>query len=80
MSRRVKSFPIAPRIDPATGREGAALLLTVTASDRVGLLYSIARVLAAHGIDLNWPRSLPGRAWKDMFSSVLLRRQHAKTS
>jgi [protein-PII] uridylyltransferase len=52
MSRRVKSFPIAPRVDLRPDEKAQRWLLTVSASDRVGLLYLIARVLARHHINL----------------------------
>ena len=52
MSRRVKSFPIAPRVDLRPDEKAQRWLLTVSASDRVGLLYLIARVLARHRINL----------------------------
>jgi [protein-PII] uridylyltransferase len=52
VSRRVKSFPITPRVDLRPDEKGQRWLLTVSASDRVGLLYSIARVLARHQINL----------------------------
>ena len=52
VSRRVKSFPIAPRVDLRPDEKGQRWLLSVSASDRVGLLYSIARVLARHRINL----------------------------
>ena len=52
VSRRVKSFPIAPRVDLQPDEKGQRWLLSVSASDRVGLLYLIARVLARHRINL----------------------------
>jgi [protein-PII] uridylyltransferase len=52
VSRRVKSFPVAPRVDLQPDEKGQRWLLTVSASDRVGLLYLIARVLARHDINL----------------------------
>jgi [protein-PII] uridylyltransferase len=52
VSRRVKSFPIAPRVSLQPDEKGQRWLLNVSASDRVGLLYSIARVLARHQINL----------------------------
>ena len=52
VSRRVKSFPIAPRVDLRPDEKAQRWLLTVSASDRVGLLYLIARVLARHRINL----------------------------
>ncbi len=52
VSRRVKSFPIAPRIDLRPDEKAQRWLLSVSASDRVGLLYSIARILARHDINI----------------------------
>jgi [protein-PII] uridylyltransferase len=52
VSRRVKSFPIAPRVTLRPDEKGQRWLLNISASDRVGLLYSIARVLARHKINL----------------------------
>ena len=52
ISRRVKSFPIAPRVDLQPDEKAQRWLLSVSASDRVGLLYLIARVLAKHHINL----------------------------
>jgi [protein-PII] uridylyltransferase len=52
VSRRVKSFPVAPRVDLAPDEKAQRWLLSISASDRIGLLYSVARVLAAHHINL----------------------------
>ena len=52
ISRRVKSFPIAPRVDLRPDEKAQRWLLSVSASDRAGLLYLIARVLARHNINL----------------------------
>lgn len=52
ISRRVKSFPVAPRVDLRPDEKAQRWLLSVSASDRVGLLYVIARVLAHHNINL----------------------------
>ncbi|MCU0969310.1 MAG: [protein-PII] uridylyltransferase [Rubrivivax sp.] len=52
VSRRVRSFPITPRVSLAPDERGQRWLLTVSASDRSGLLYAIARVLARHRINL----------------------------
>ena len=52
ISRRVKSFPIAPRVDLRPDEKAQRWLLSVSASDRAGLLYLIARILAKHGINL----------------------------
>jgi [protein-PII] uridylyltransferase len=52
VSRRVKSFPVAPRVSLAPDDKAQRWLLTVSCADRSGLLYRIARVLAKHGINL----------------------------
>ena len=52
ISRRVKSFPVAPRVDLRPDEKAQRWLLSVSASDRVGLLYLIARILARHRINL----------------------------
>jgi len=52
VSRRVKSFPVAPRVDLRPDEKAQRWLLSISASDRVGLLYSVARVLAKHHINL----------------------------
>jgi [protein-PII] uridylyltransferase len=52
ISRRVKSFPIAPRVTLRPDERAQSWLLGVSASDRSGLLFSIASVLARHGINL----------------------------
>ena len=52
VSRRVKSFPVTPRVSLTPDERAQRWLLTVTASDRSGLLYAVARVLARHRINL----------------------------
>lgn len=52
LSRRVRSFPVTPRITLRPDERAQNWLLSVSASDRSGLLYSIARVLAQHQINL----------------------------
>jgi [protein-PII] uridylyltransferase len=52
VSRRVKSFPITPRVSLRPDEKAQRWLLNISASDRVGLLYSVARVLAKHRINL----------------------------
>jgi [protein-PII] uridylyltransferase len=51
-SRRVKSFPIQPRVEIHPDERGQRWILNIAAADRVGLLYAIARTLAKHGINL----------------------------
>jgi [protein-PII] uridylyltransferase len=52
MSRRVKSFPVTPRITLRPDERAQRWLLGISASDRSGLLYAIARVLARHQVNL----------------------------
>ncbi len=53
VSRRVKSFPITPRVSLKPDEKAQRWLLNISASDRMGLLYCVALVLARHKIDLN---------------------------
>jgi len=53
VSRRVKSFPITPRVSLKPDEKAQRWLLNISASDRAGLLYSVALVLARHKVDLN---------------------------
>jgi len=52
VSRRVRSFPVTPRVSLTPDERAQRWLLTVSASDRSGLLYAVARVLARHGVNL----------------------------
>ncbi|VTU29139.1 [protein-PII] uridylyltransferase [Variovorax sp. PBL-E5] len=52
VSRRVRSFPIKPRISLLPDEKAQRWLLNISASDRTGLLYSVARVLARHHLNL----------------------------
>jgi [protein-PII] uridylyltransferase len=52
VSRRVRSFPVTPRVSLTPDERAQRWLLAVSASDRSGLLYAIARVLARNGINL----------------------------
>jgi [protein-PII] uridylyltransferase len=52
VSRRVKSFPIAPRVHLQPDEKAQRWLLNISASDRVGLLYGVARVLAKYRVNL----------------------------
>jgi [protein-PII] uridylyltransferase len=52
LSRRVKSFPIAPRVSLKPDEKAQHWLLNISASDQPGLLYKVARVLARHHLNL----------------------------
>jgi [protein-PII] uridylyltransferase len=52
VSRRVRSFPVVPRVSLTPDERAQRWLLTVSASDRSGLLYAIARVLGRNQVNL----------------------------
>jgi [protein-PII] uridylyltransferase len=52
VSRRVRSFPVVPRVSLSPDERAQRWLLTVSASDRSGLLYAIARVLGKNNVNL----------------------------
>ncbi len=68
LSRRVKSFPTTPRVSLRPDERAQAWVLALSASDRSGLLYAIARVLARHGISLQLAKiSTLGERVEDTF-------------
>jgi [protein-PII] uridylyltransferase len=68
LSRRVKSFPMPPRISLRPDERKQAWVLSVSATDRVGLLYAIARVLARHHVNLQLAKiSTLGERVEDTF-------------
>jgi [protein-PII] uridylyltransferase len=68
VSRRVKSFPVTPRVSLQPDEKAQHWLLSVSASDRTGLLYSIAQVLARNHINLKLAKiSTLGERVEDTF-------------
>lgn len=68
LSRRVKSFPVQPRVSLRPDERAQRWLLTVSASDRSGLLYVIARTLARHQINVQLAKvSTLGERVEDTF-------------
>jgi [protein-PII] uridylyltransferase len=68
VSRRVRNFPIAPRITLHPDEKAQSWLLSISASDRLGLLYSVATVLANHGVSLKLAKiSTLGERVEDTF-------------
>ena len=53
ISRQVKHFPMEPLVTIEPDEKGVLFLLSVTAADRPGLLYTVAMALAAHGANLH---------------------------
>jgi len=79
LSRRVKSFPVTPRVTLKPDEKAQNWLLSVSASDRIGLLYSIALVLARHGIHLQLAKiSTLGERVEDTFLVSGAALQHNK--
>ena len=78
-SRRVKSFPFQPRIDLRPDEKAQRWILSVSASDRVGLLYAIARVMANHNVNLQLAKiSTLGERVEDTFLIDGAELQHNK--
>ncbi|MBN9430778.1 MAG: HD domain-containing protein, partial [Burkholderiales bacterium] len=68
VSRRSRYFPIEPAVDLRPDERGRRYLLSVTANDRTGLLYSIARVLGRYQISLHTARiTTLGERVEDVF-------------
>ena len=68
VSRRVRSFPVTPRVSLNPDERAQRWLLTVTASDRSGLLYAVARVLARNHVNLQLAKiSTLGERVEDTF-------------
>ena len=80
VSRRVRSFPVTPRVALQPDERAQRWLLSVSTSDRSGLLYAIARVLARHHINLHLAKiSTLGERVEDTFLVDGAALQHART-
>ncbi|MDD3018480.1 MAG: [protein-PII] uridylyltransferase [Comamonas sp.] len=51
-SRRARCFPMAPHVSLQPDEKAQRWLLHISATDRAGLLYSVARVLARYGLSV----------------------------
>lgn len=68
VSRRVKSFPVAPRVTLRPDEKAQRWLLAISASDRAGLLYLVARILAQHHLSVQLAKvSTLGERVEDTF-------------
>ena len=68
ISRQVKHFPIQPLVTIEPDEKGLHYVLSVSAADRPGLLYTIAMTLAAHGANLHTAKiSTLGERIEDTF-------------
>lgn len=52
LSRRSRAFPLPPKVELRPDESGQRYLLSITATDRPGLLYDLARLLAVHDVGL----------------------------
>ena len=67
-SRQSRQFPVSPSVQLQPDERGSRHLLSVVATDRLGLLYSIARVLATHELDVHTAKVLTlGERAEDVF-------------
>jgi [protein-PII] uridylyltransferase len=68
VSRRVKSFPVPPRVTLRPDEKAQRWLLAISASDRAGLLYLVARILARHQLSVQLAKvSTLGERVEDTF-------------
>jgi [protein-PII] uridylyltransferase len=80
VSRRVQHFPVAPRVELRPDDKAQRWLLMVSATDRLGLLYGITRVLAKHRINLQLAKiTTLGERVEDTFLIDGAELQHNKT-
>jgi [protein-PII] uridylyltransferase len=68
LSRLSRNFPVTPTVDLRPDEKGQYYLLSVSAADRTGLLYSIASVLARHKVNLHTAKVMTlGERVEDVF-------------
>jgi [protein-PII] uridylyltransferase len=68
LSRHSRHFPVSPAVSLQPDEGGRHYLLAVTATDRIGLLYAIARVLARHDLNVHTAKILTlGERVEDVF-------------
>jgi len=68
LSRHSRHFPILPSVALQPDERGQHYLLSITATDRVGFLYAVARVLAQHRVNVHTAKILTlGERVEDVF-------------
>ncbi len=68
MSRQSRHFPVTPEVHLQPDARGSRYLVSVIATDRLGLLYSIARVLTHHNLNVHTAKVLTlGERAEDVF-------------
>ncbi len=67
-SRQSRQFPVSPSVQLQPDARGLHYLLSVIGTDRLGLLYAIARVLAKHDLEVHTAKVLTlGERAEDVF-------------
>ena len=67
-SRRSRYFPVEPMITIEADESGANYLLSIVCTDRIGLLYDIAKIFAQYGINLQTAKIMTmGERVEDVF-------------
>jgi [protein-PII] uridylyltransferase len=68
LSRQVRHFPVTPEVDIRADERGSQYLMSISAADRPGLLYAIARMLGDHDITLHTAKiATLGKRAEDVF-------------
>jgi [protein-PII] uridylyltransferase len=68
LSRLSRTFPVTPTVDLRPDEKGQHYLLSISAGDRAGLLYSVANVLAKYKINLHTAKIMTlGERVEDVF-------------
>ncbi|HQR02599.1 MAG: [protein-PII] uridylyltransferase [Proteobacteria bacterium] len=68
LSRQVRHFPVAPKVTIEADEKGNRFIMSLTAADRPGLLYAVARVLGSHRVNLETAKiSTLGELVEDTF-------------
>jgi [protein-PII] uridylyltransferase len=68
LSRLSRNFPVTPQVRLVPDEGGNQYLLSIVATDRLGLLCAIARTLAAHGVNVHTARIVTlGERIEDVF-------------
>ena len=68
LSRKSRSFPIAPTLDLRPDASGKNFVLSITANDRTGLLYAIALVFSRYKVNLHTAKIMTlGERIEDVF-------------
>ncbi len=68
LSRHSRHFPVSPGVHLNADESGQHYLLTLVTTDRIGLLYAVARVLAQHEVNVQTAKILTlGERVEDVF-------------